>query len=273
MKVEKLRAEHILEIVKETVEAVEDYYVHGDTTLYNMVTEKMHLDYKMVSECFKFYADMRLIEYARNRKYTEMHGIDRNLDGETGKRKLQEKLSIDDESEEIFWAYGRRENRKIIKKLKSCREEIAAENNRVLLIKNHKVIERDWSHTYIRHEQMYFVLRGKYFDDRGIIKKWEKDFDERHIFVFYSEGDESKVDAVLNVINDYHKNPESTSYCNMDIAMEGRDDQGSLFMGGLIRSIHKDIGKDSWEMKLSPDWLKWEENDLYLVFDLMETPD
>ena len=265
MTVEKLRAERIAEIVKETVEAIEEYYVHGDTTLYNMVTEKMHLNYKMVSECFKFYTDMRLIDYARNRKYTEMHGTDRNLNGKAGKRKIQEKLLIDEESEEVFFAYDRQKNRKIIKELQNCREEIDAENNRVLLIKNHKVIDRDWSHVYIRGKKMFFVLRGMYFDDRELRKKLEAESDGRNIIVYYDEGDENKVDAILNVINDYHKSSELTRYCIMDIYLEGWDEQGSLFEGSLIRGIRKNNGKDLWKINLSTDWLEWEGDDLYLV--------
>lgn len=124
MKVEKLRAERIAEIVKETVEAIEEYYVHGDTTLYNMVTEKMHLNYKMVSECFKFYTDMRLIDYARNRKYTEMHGTDRNLNGKAGKRKIQEKLLIDEESEEVFLPMTVRKTERLSKNCKIVEKKL-----------------------------------------------------------------------------------------------------------------------------------------------------
>lgn len=251
---EKVTTEYKKNITRGAIEIVEKKYISSSANISNVIIEYLHYDYGLVSQCFKEVTGLSLAKYAKRRKYTELYckhkkefdgyKYDATVDGVRCFKKkvwqefgnpiseLQNKIDVDDSEDFICDKEMERGCKKEIRKIKKNREPIYSDGE-LLLMQNGETILRDWSKLYIETKENVYLLEGQVVESLQVIGKLRT---ERSV--------------ISNLL------PR--------ICLEGFGKDGSWLVSQLVQRVCcADVGEIIMA-DLSRDFLRWEENDLYL---------
>lgn len=286
MEFEKLRTENVISIVKETVEVIEDFYFAENKSLRAVIEGHMHYSYEHVSQCFKGMFGITLYQYAQRRKYTEIYRTHKEKyelykDKETVcgvkeyKRKmkaifgdplknLQDKIAINENEDTICNREFSRFAKRKIKDIQKNREPVIAKDNQLKLISKNKIVFNKWDEKYIVHDEVTYILYGKILYATDIVDPLVSNFFKKKMYAIVTS--ECSVETVLRIIMQMHTGSTIKSQCAYTLALEGWGENGYWKSVNLVSSISCSEDEIT-EVKLSRSYLRWENDELYLVFE------
>lgn len=288
MKGEKVSTQRKVCIANEVLEAVETHCVLQREDIQYVVEEFVHYSYNYASQCFKNVTNINLGKYVRRRILTEVYrkhlqeysgftreervdgikNFKRRMKTEFGDpvEKLQDRIKLDDDIEDlIFDGELRRYCKKEVNKLEEECATIWIEDNRIALIENGKVSVRDWENKMIKHNELCYTLSGLLHINSNIVDKWFSSLIQQTGYI--SQIIEYPVEKILEYIADYHDGNSSAipDFFSFSINILGKE--GRWEYRDLISHFAISLENNMPEIQLSPRWLKWEENNLYLYLE------
>lgn len=288
MKGEKVSTQRKVCIANEVLEAVETHCVLQREDIQYVVEEFVHYSYNYASQCFKDVTNINLGKYVRRRILTEVYrkhlqeysgftreervdgikNFKRRMKTEFGDpvEKLQDRIKLDDDIEDLI-SDGelRRYCKKEVNKLEEECATIWIEDNRIALIENGKVSVRDWENKMIKHNELCYTLSGLLHINSNIVDKWFSSLIQQTGYI--SQIIEYPVEKILEYIADYHDGNSSAIQGLFSFSINILGKEGRWEYRDLISHFAISLENNMPEIQLSPRWLKWEENNLYLYLE------
>lgn len=289
MKEEKVSTQRKICIANEVLEAVETYCIAQRKTLQYVIEEVLHYNYGYASQCFKKVTQITLSKYVNRRILTEVYrkhmqeyegytreesvdgikNFKRRMKAEFGDpvENLQDRIKIDDDNIDdlVFDGEMRRYCKKEVNKLEEGYIAILAKENRFVLIENGEVCVKHWENKMIKYNEGCYTLHGTLLGNSNIKDPIFSGLIQKNVYV--SQSMECPVEKILEFLVAYHDGnrneipgPFSFSICNLE--SDGRWEKRNL-----ISSFEVSLENKVLEIKLSPQWLKWEDNNLYLYLE------
>lgn len=288
MKGEKVSTQRKVCIANEVLEAVETHCVLQREDIQYVVEEFVHYSYNYASQCFKNVTNINLGKYVRRRILTEVYrkhlqeysgftreervdgikNFKRRMKTEFGDpvEKLQDRIKLDDDIEDlIFDGELCRYCKKEVNKLEEECATIWIEDNRIALIENGKVSVREWENKMIKHNELCYTLSGLLHINSNIVDKWLSSLIQQTGYI--SQIIEYPVEKILEYIADYHDGNSSVIPGLLSFSINILGKEGRWEYRDLISHFAISLENNMPEIQLSPRWLKWEENNLYLYLE------